>query len=117
MPAESDRVTLMNAKNEAPEYVIEEVRSTPWLKSKAGILTTSIVGGVILLGGAFGTGLAVGASAGHPGGFGFDRDGDHRFNGQGQFPDGQHPPRPGDHDGEGGFQMPEPTQTPKVQQN
>lgn len=117
----------MNPKNETPDYVIEEVSSTPWIKSKAGILTTAIVGGVILLGGAFGTGVAVGASAGHgfPGGIGFDRDGDHQFKGQGKFPggpagqlpEGQHPGGPGDHDGDGDFQMPQPSQTPSVQQN
>lgn len=111
----------MNAKKQTEEvtYEIEEARATPWIKSRTGILTTSIVGGVILLGGVFGSGLAIGSSIGHsgPGGIGFDRDGDHQFKGQGQFQDGQHPPRRGDHDGDGGFQLPQPDQTPEVQQN
>jgi len=87
----------MNAKNETP-YIHEEVTSGPWIKSKAGKLTAIIVGGVIVVGGAFGAGLVVGAESGHglPGIAGFDRDGDHG----GQFGgDGQRPPRPGDKDG------------------
>ena len=92
----------MNAKAE-PTYIHEEVPNQPWIKSKAGKLTSIIVGGVIVLGGAFGAGLVVGAEAGHsiPGIGGFDRDGDHKFSG-----DGQRPPRPdhapdGDRDGFG----------------
>ena len=86
----------MNAKAE-PTYIHEEVPNQPWIKSKAGKLTSIIVGGVIVLGGAFGAGLVVGAEAGHsiPGIGGFDRDGDHKLPGG----DGQRPPRPGDDDG------------------
>lgn len=89
----------MNPKNETP-YIHEEVRTESWFKSKAGKLTVAIVGGVVALGAAFGTGIAVGSEFGHggpgiPGIAGFDRDGDHKFQGD-QQPDGQHPPRPGD---------------------
>ena len=82
----------MNAKNENP-YIHEEVATESWFKSKAGKLTIAIVGGVVALGAAFGTGVAVGSD--FAGIEGFDRDGDHKFQGD-QQPDGQHPPRPGD---------------------
>ena len=86
----------MTPKNETP-YIHEEVRTESWFKTKAGKLTVAIVGGVVALGAAFGTGIAVGSELGH-GGIGiagFDRDGDHKFQGD-QQPGGQHPPRPGD---------------------
>ena len=92
----------MNAKNE-PTYVVEEANE-PWIKSKAAKLTGVIAGGVLVLGATFGAGLVIGAE-GHgpagPGIAGFDRDGDHNFQG-GQLPDGQHQPRPGDQDGDQG---------------
>ena len=90
----------MNAKNETP-YIHDEPAHESWVKSKGAKLTAAIVGGIIVLGGTFGAGIAVGASpGGHnlPGIAGFDRDGDHRFPGG----DGQRPPRPGDHDGDHG---------------
>ena len=97
----------MNAKEE-PTYIHEEVSSEPWIKSKAAKLTAVIAGGVIIIGGAFGAGLVVGATGGHelPGIGQFDRDGDHKF------PDGQHPPRPGDRDGDGDHGQFDPNQAP-----
>lgn len=104
----------MNANNETPEspYVVETASAEPWIKSKAGKLTALIAGGVIALGGAFGAGVAVGAQNGlgferNAGGFG-DRDGDHFM------PNGQFGPRHGDDDN---FKMPNPMQSPGVQNN
>lgn len=106
----------MNAKNDI-EYIHEEAPTESWIKSKAGKLTVLIVGGVVALGAAFGTGISVGSEFGH-GGLGiagFDRDGDHKFNGQFPGGDGQRPPRPGDQDGGQFNPNPQSSQAPSTQ--
>jgi hypothetical protein len=98
----------MNVKNENPEspYIIDEAKSEPWIKSKAGKLTALIAGGVLALGASFGAGIAVGSQV-NPvsrdgfGAEGFGGDADYKFPG-GQMPNGQHPPRPGDQDDDNG---------------
>ena len=75
----------MSAEDQTP-YLIEDSNKPSWLKSKQAKLVAAIIGGTLILGGTFATGVAVGNMLPPQGqlfenrhGFGADRD-DHDAN-------------------------------------
>ena len=97
------------AKQQDDTYVVDEPRVSKlktWAKSRAAVITALSVGSSLALGAAFTGGVVLGTATtsddrGPSFAEKFDRDGDHKFPG-----DGQRPPRPdhapdGDRDGFG----------------